>query len=57
MITNVEIGVPMVVHGMTRGKKERGSNRTDDQGQTEINSLSHALEFVLYSHGQREPLT
>ena len=32
MITNVEIGVPVVVHGMTRGKKERGSNRRDDQG-------------------------
>lgn len=33
MITNMEIGVPMVVHGMTRGKKERGSNKErNDQG-------------------------
>ena len=39
--------------GRKRGEVTEGMTR----GQTEKNSLSHALEFVLYSHGQRESLT
>ena len=39
------------------GRKRGEVTERMTRGQTEINSLSHALEFVLYSHGQREPLT
>ena len=57
MITNMEIGYlwwfMVWLGGRKRGEVTEGMTR----GQTAINSLCHALEFVLYSHGQREPLT
>ena len=41
-------------YGWGADREEVAEEMTWDQ--TEINSLSHALEFVLYPHGHRGPL-